>query len=94
MYDYAPVGLALAAIGFVFLAFAYRILPKDRAPAVNLEEALAANAYLTEVEAPGDWPLAGLRIGALHDLAGGEADMDDVGRWLEDGIAPSHACAI
>ncbi|MBS0491044.1 MAG: SLC13 family permease [Proteobacteria bacterium] len=73
MYDYAPVGLALAAIGFVFLAFAYRILPKDRAPAVNLEEALAANAYLTEVEAPGDWPLAGLRIGALHDLAGGEA---------------------
>lgn len=73
MYDYAPVGLALAAIGFAFLAFAYRILPKDRAPAVNLEEALAANAYLTEVEAPGDWPLAGLRIGALHDLAGGEA---------------------
>ncbi len=73
MYDYAPVGLALAAIGFVFLAFAYRILPKDRAPAVNLEEALAANAYLTEVEAPEDWPLAGLRIGALHDLAGGEA---------------------
>ena len=73
MYDYAPVGLALAAIGFVFLAFAYRILPKDRAPAVNLEEALAANAYLTEVEAPDDWPLAGLRIGALHDLAGGEA---------------------
>ncbi|WP_374453011.1 SLC13 family permease [Phenylobacterium sp.] len=73
MYDYAPVGLALAAIGFVFLAFAYRILPKDRAPAVNLEEALAANAYLTEVEVPGDWPLAGLRIGALHDLAGGEA---------------------
>ena len=58
MYDYAPVGLALAAIGFVFLAFAYRILPKDRAPAVNLEEALAANAYLTEVEAPGDWPPA------------------------------------
>ncbi len=73
MYDYSPVGLALAAIGFVFLAFAYRILPKDRAPAVNLEEALAANAYLTEVEAPDDWPLAGLRIGALHDLAGGEA---------------------
>jgi len=25
------------------------------------------------------------------DLAGGEADMDDVGRWLEDGIAPNGA---
>lgn len=73
MYDYSPVGLALAAIGFVFLAFAYRVLPKDRAPAVNLEEALAANAYITEVEAPDDWALAGTRIGELHDLAGGEA---------------------
>ncbi|MBA4012409.1 MAG: SLC13 family permease [Phenylobacterium sp.] len=73
MYDYSPVGLALAVVGFVFLAFAYRILPKDRAPAVNLEEALAANAYITEVEAPDDWTLAGARIGELHELAGGEA---------------------
>ncbi|CAN7181707.1 SLC13 family permease [Phenylobacterium sp. LjRoot164] len=73
MYDYTPVGLALAVIGFVFLAFAYRILPKDRAPAVNLEEALAANAYITEVEAPDDWSLAGARIGELHELAAGEA---------------------
>ena len=75
MYDYTPVGLALAAIGFVFLTFAYRILPKDRAPAVNIEEALAANAYITEVEAPDDWALAGTRIGELHELAGGEAQV-------------------
>ncbi|MBB3893117.1 di/tricarboxylate transporter [Phenylobacterium haematophilum] len=75
MYDYTPVGLALAAIGFVFLTFAYRILPKDRAPAVNIEEALAANAYITEVEAPEDWALAGTRIGELHELAGGEAQV-------------------
>jgi di/tricarboxylate transporter len=75
MYDYTPVGLALAVIGFVFLAFAYRILPNDRAPAVNLEEALAANAYITEVEAPDDWSLAGTRIGDLHELAGGEAKV-------------------
>lgn len=73
MYDYTPVGLALAALGFAFLAFAYRILPKDRAPAVNIEEALAANAYITEVEAPEDWALAKTRIGDLHDLAAGEA---------------------
>jgi di/tricarboxylate transporter len=73
MYDYTPVGLALAAMGFAFLAFAYRILPKDRAPAVNIEEALAANAYITEVEAPEDWALAKTRIGDLHDLAAGEA---------------------
>lgn len=73
MYDYTPVGLTLAALGFVFLAFGYRILPKDRAPAVNIEEALAANAYLTEVEAPADWQLEKTRVADLHALAQGEA---------------------
>ncbi len=73
MYDYTPVGLALALLGLAFLAFGYRILPKDRAPAVNIEEALAANAYFTEVEAPEDWTLAKTRIGDLHALAHGEA---------------------
>jgi di/tricarboxylate transporter len=73
MYDYTPVGLALAALGFLFLTFGYRILPKDRAPAVNIEEALAANAYLTEVEAPEDWQIEKTRIADLHALAQGEA---------------------
>jgi len=73
MYDYTPVGLALAVLGLAFLAFGYRILPKDRAPAVNIEEALAANAYLTEVEAPEDWSLEKTRIADLHALAQGEA---------------------
>lgn len=73
MYDYTPVGLALALLGLAFLTFGYRILPKDRAPAVNIEEALAANAYFTEVEAPEDWALAKTRVADLHALAHGEA---------------------
>jgi di/tricarboxylate transporter len=32
MYDFAPVGLGLTALGLVFLAFGYRILPKERVP--------------------------------------------------------------
>ena len=75
MYDYTPVGLALAVLGLVFLAFGYRILPRDRAPAVNIEEALAANAYVTEVEAPEDWSLAKTRVADLHALAQGEAQV-------------------
>jgi di/tricarboxylate transporter len=73
MYDYTPVGLILALLGFVFLAFAYRLLPKDRAPAVNLEAALAANAYFTEVEVPEDWASEKPRVADLHALAQGEA---------------------
>lgn len=73
MYDYTPVGLALAVVGLAFLSFGYRILPRDRAPAVNIEEALAANAYFTEVEAPEGWSLSRNRVGDLHALAHGEA---------------------
>ncbi|HEY9234780.1 MULTISPECIES: SLC13 family permease [Phenylobacterium] len=73
MYDYTPVGLALASLGLVFLTFGYRILPKNRVPAGNIEEALAANAYITEVEVPEDWALGRSRVADLHALAQGEA---------------------
>lgn len=72
MYDYTPVGVALAALGLIFLAFGYRLLPKDRAPAVNLEAALAANAYFTEVAVPDDWPLDRPRVAELHAMGHGE----------------------
>ncbi len=45
MYDYAPVGLALAAIGFVFLAFAYRILPKDQHLSVTITDVKLAGDF-------------------------------------------------
>ena len=48
MYDFAPVGLGLTALGLVYLAFAYRILPKDRSAQVPLTEALASQSYATE----------------------------------------------
>lgn len=41
MFDYAPVGLALTAIALVFLAFGYRLLPKDRKGAANLSTSRA-----------------------------------------------------
>jgi di/tricarboxylate transporter len=72
MYDYARVGLPLAALGIVFLSFAYRLLPRTRQPAVNLDAALAANAYFTEAQVPEDWNLEKRRIADLHALAHGE----------------------
>ncbi|MFD1190856.1 MULTISPECIES: SLC13 family permease [Phenylobacterium] len=73
MYDYAPVGLVLAGLGIVFLSLAYRILSPNRQPQVNIEAALAANAYFTEVEVPEDWTPPADRIKDLHALAEGEA---------------------
>ena len=72
MYDYAPVGLVLTAIALVFLAFAYRLLPKDRKGAVGLGEALAANGYATEARAPEGWTCATPTIKALTAMGQGD----------------------
>ncbi len=65
MYDYAPVGLVLTGVTLLFLAFGYRLLPKDRTGALGLSAALSANAYLTEASVPEDWTLEPRSITAL-----------------------------
>ncbi len=72
MYDFAPVGLALTALALAFLAFGYRVLPKNRQGATSLNAALAANAYSTEVSAPEDWAPGSMTVSALVDCGDGE----------------------
>ena len=71
MFDYVPVGLALSAIALVFLAFGYRLLPKDRQAAANLSDSLAANAYSTDLRVPDDWAAGSMTVKALGDAGGG-----------------------
>jgi di/tricarboxylate transporter len=72
MYDFAPVGLGLTALGVVFLSFGYRLLSKPRARAAGLHEALEAKPYVTQVEVPGDWPVEKRRVADLHALGQGD----------------------
>ncbi|HEY2750216.1 SLC13 family permease [Phenylobacterium sp.] len=72
MYDFAPVGLSLTALGVVFLAFAYRVLPTARAATETMDAVLAANAYVTEVEVPEDWIADKPRVADLQALAEGD----------------------
>ena len=72
MYDFAPVGLAITAMALAFLAVGYRILPKDRRGATQMNAALAANAYATEVIAPEDWAEESMTISALNALGQGD----------------------
>ena len=48
MFDYFPVGFGLLLIGLVYLAFAYRFLPRDRQAAPTLAEAIDVEDYVTE----------------------------------------------
>ncbi len=75
MYDYAPVGLALTAGALVFLAFAYRLLPRERAAAQALDAALASKSYLTEASIPEGWSFGRLRISGLIKLAEGDVQV-------------------
>jgi di/tricarboxylate transporter len=71
MFDFAPVGLILAAMGAVFLSFAYRVLPTDRRAGGELEAVMKAKAYTTEAEVPEGWPggrtVSDLKL-APHDV--------------------------
>ncbi|MDI1282550.1 SLC13 family permease [Brevundimonas sp.] len=71
MFDYAPVGLALTAIALAFLAFGYRLLPKDRQRVASLSDSLATNAYTTEVRVPDDWAPGKRTVTELVISAGG-----------------------
>ncbi|MDB5903628.1 MAG: family permease [Betaproteobacteria bacterium] len=48
MFDYAPVGLGISAVGLLYLTFAYRLLPKDRRAGVSLDAAINIENYVVE----------------------------------------------
>ncbi|WP_085026499.1 SLC13 family permease [Ensifer aridi] len=48
MFDFTPVGIGLATAGVVFLAFGYRLLPKERKAVATMEKALDIKDYMTE----------------------------------------------
>jgi di/tricarboxylate transporter len=65
MFDFAPVGLALTALGFVVVSFGWRLLPGDRRGAAGLHEAVESTPYATEAVVPDPLPDA---IKTVSDL--------------------------
>jgi di/tricarboxylate transporter len=52
MFDFAPVGLGLTGLGFIYVSFAWRLLPKDREGAGgDMAESLSV-PYATEAKLP------------------------------------------
>jgi di/tricarboxylate transporter len=71
MFDFAPVGLALTAVGLVFVSFGWRLLPRDRQPQGELGEVTATTAYVTEARVPDIWSSALSSVDQLDLAAGG-----------------------
>ncbi len=70
MFDYAPVGLGLTAVILAFLAFGYRLLPRDRQGTASLSASLEKNAYSIEMRVPEPWAPERMTISALNARAG------------------------
>jgi di/tricarboxylate transporter len=81
MFDYTPVGLGLAAIGFVFLRFGYRLLPAGRRAAPTMGEALDIEDYATEAEVPANSPAEGLTVAQFRDMVEGEIEVTGIHRY-------------
>lgn len=76
MFDFAPVGLGLALVGFLFVSFGWRLLPRDRAPRSAMGEAHANVQYATEADVPGNWPDS---LATVADLKLGDREVQLTG---------------
>ena len=73
MFDYTPVGLALAVVGIIYLAVCYRLLPERKRERGGLDSAIDIKNYTTEARAPEDSPAVGQTVSEVQALADGRA---------------------
>jgi di/tricarboxylate transporter len=75
MFDFAPVGLACAAVGIAYVTLiGWRLLPKDRQVADSGKDLFDLADYIAELKVSEDSGVIGKRVGQLD----GEAEKSDV----------------
>lgn len=94
MFDFTPVGVGIAIAGVAFLAFGWRLLPRDRKGAASMDAAFNLEGYTTEVEVPEDSPCAGLTVKALEDLGEGDIEVITLLRGRERRYEPAGNAQI
>ncbi|MER9859031.1 MULTISPECIES: SLC13 family permease [unclassified Mesorhizobium] len=78
MFDFTPVGAAIAAAGTTFLLFFYWLLPVREKFGGSLHEALDIKNYLTEARIVVDSTVLGKTVADLMKLAGGDAIVTSI----------------
>jgi di/tricarboxylate transporter len=80
MFDFTPVGLPLAVISVTFLAFGWRLLPKDRRGTPAPDQRFEVESYITEALIPAGSSLIGKTVGDLEQLSDGEISVTAIVR--------------
>jgi di/tricarboxylate transporter len=73
MFDFTPVGGALAVAGIVFLALFYWLVPVRKREGGALHEAIDIKNYLTEAKVSAESAVLGKTVADLLKLGGGDA---------------------
>lgn len=73
MFDFTPVGAILAAVGIVFLAFFYWLLPERRREDSGMDKAIEIKNYTTEAHVLPESSAIGKTVGDLQSAADGAA---------------------
>ncbi len=75
MFDFAPVGLGIAAAGLLFIAlFGWRLIPSRRGQA-SAEEIFHIKEYITEVKIPENSPFVGKRLQGMEEVEDSEVTV-------------------
>ena len=94
MFDFTPVGVGVAAAGFLFLVFGWRLLPLDRKGAISMDAAFKLEGYTTEVQIPEDSPAAGVTVKALEELGENELEVITLLRGATRRVEPAGNVVI
>ncbi len=90
MFDFAPVGLAVATVGIVFITFVgWRLLPKHRAGETSDEHSLHIQEYISEATVPLGSRLVGRSVRHIEQLCENELTVMAIIRGTQRLLAPS-----
>ena len=75
LFDYTPVGLSISLVGFVFLTFGWRLLPRGRQAAASMEDAFTLEDYTAEARVTAASQVAGRTVADLEAMAEGDVQV-------------------
>lgn len=89
MFDFTPVGAAICVVGLIYLAFSWRLLPKDRRGAPLPEERFSIEDYVSEASVDEESPFVDKTIRDVENLIEGEVAIVGLLRSGYRTLAPS-----
>jgi di/tricarboxylate transporter len=89
MFDFTPVGLAIAVLGAGFLSVGYRLLPRDRQAPPTMAEAVSLADYTAEARPAPRSPAIGRSVAELEAMAQGAVRVSAIIRERFRRFAPA-----